>query len=504
MFRALFGNTLISSAAFFAVGLVGLLLVPVLLGTYGLAGLGLIMLARMFLPGAGLGLFDFGISEIATQVVATARVDEDWSLALRRLAGLTLLTLAMAFAVALPLLLFAPPLARAFDVAAGDRAGFAQVLQTTALLLPLLFLGLLAEGSLKGYENFRALRAAEVLSTLCFAAAAVVACRLGADFRWIVWLHLASQALRVGLITRALRRSAGRSFALQPGAVAGSWSFLLERARAFFLSRVLGTVQHQMPPMVVGLTIGPAGVGLYDTLARLPRFAKSVLSVLNTTLLPLATRLHAAGDDMRLKLLSGFGFTLLPTLVLPPLAAAAVLAGPTLQLWLGEGYARHAPWLALFWALPALNTLVSFQNFVLMSRMSYVHANLRTAAAQVGFQYLVSLALAGLLAQFAYIVGYVGATVLLFGWQLTLARRELGMPVARVLRLLALCAGMGVVVAGSLWGGVVPAGLSLPAFAGAFLALTVALMALTIGLFLGPEERALLRRVVDMAVRRGR
>lgn len=504
MFRALFGNTLISTAAFLVVGLIGLLIVPVLLSAYGLTGLGLIMTARLFLPGAGLGLFDFGVSEIATQTVATARVDGDWPRAHRRLSALTMLTLAMAVIVALPVLVFSAQLAAAFGVNAGDLTAFKMVLDSTAALLPVLFVGLLVEGCLKGFENFRALRGSEVLSTLLFAGGAVVLSQAGLAFQWIVWLHLATQLLRAGFIARALARASHEPMRLRRDIDIEARDYVRERAKVFFASRLLGTAQHQSPAVLIGLTVGPQGVGLYEMLARLPKFAKSVLGILNTTLLPFATRLDAAGDEARLRLLNVFGFTLLPALVFPPVVAAAALAGPTLNIWIGENFVRYAPWLALFWALPALNTIVSFQNYTLISRMAYVKASNQIAAAQVIFQTVVSLALVSLLDQFAFIVGYVGASALLFGWQLTLARRTLRTPPAMVVRLLALSLVFVVLVVGVQFGAPIALPPGLTGFVLGFLLITALLAGATFALFLGPAERSMAGQIVAMARRRKR
>ena len=502
MFRALFGNALISTAAFFIVGLIGLLLVPVLLAAYGLGGLGLIMLARLFLPGAGLGLFDFGVSEIATQTVATARVDGNWTQAHRRLTALTVLTLGMALVVAIPVLAFAPSLAAAFGVPIVDRSSFVLVLESTAALLPLLFIALLAEGCLKGFENFKALRSAEVISTMLFAGGAVVASQAGLGFAWIVWLHLGSQVLRGAIVARALARHAGPGLPLRRDMDSDARRFVTDRGKVFFASRLLGTALHQSPAVLIGLTVGPAGVGLYETLARLPRFAKSVLGILNTTLLPYATRLDAAGDDARLRLLNVCGFTLLPALVFPPVAAAAALSGPMLQVWIGENFVQYAQWLALFWALPALNTIVSFQNYVLMSRMSYVKASNAASAAQVLFQVTVSLLLVDWLKERAFVVGYIGAAALLFAWQLTLARRELRTPPAMVVRLMALALVLTALVVGMHGVGPVDGLHTLVAFVPAFLAVTAVLSICTFAVFLSPTERAMARQVAALARRR--
>ena len=98
MLFALFRNVAITAIAFFFTGLIGLLLVPVLVHAYSLAGFGLIIMARMFLPLAVLAALDFGVGEYVTQSVARARASADRSSCGRELC--------MAFCVALALGLF--------------------------------------------------------------------------------------------------------------------------------------------------------------------------------------------------------------------------------------------------------------------------------------------------------------------------------------------------------------------------------------------------------------
>ena len=502
MFRALLHNSLISAGAFLVVGLVGLLLVPVLIASYGLVGLGLIMLARMFLPVAGLGVFDFGISEISTQTVAAARVDGDWERARRRLTLLATVTTAIALAVAVALGLGAPLLARAFSVPVPLADGFVEVLRTTAWLLPMLFLSILLEGCLKGFERFRALRAAEVSSALLYAAAAVLLCWRNASFQWIVWAYLGSLVVRAVAIAVSLATGATPTLALRWRPAADDRVFVRERARIFLTSRLLGTLLHQSPGILVGLVVGPHGVGLYDTLARLPRFAKSVFGMLNTTLLPFATRLEAAGDTARMRMLAGFGLVLLPAITFPPLAAAALLSGPTLEVWLGHGLGRHAPWLALFWALPAINTVISFQSYVLMGRVDYIRASNRLTALQIVVQTALGLGLSPWLQEFAFIVGYIGASAALLFWQLSLTRRHIEVPEGVVGRLLLFSAALAAAVA---LGQSLPlaAWISGPAALALGYALALAAQALaTAYLFLDGAARKLLGDIARLATRR--
>jgi len=78
MFAPLLRNVAISGVAYAIVSGVGLFLAPLLIATYGLAGHGQILVARMFLPSGFFALFDVGVSETATRKVANARSTLRW------------------------------------------------------------------------------------------------------------------------------------------------------------------------------------------------------------------------------------------------------------------------------------------------------------------------------------------------------------------------------------------------------------------------------------------
>src|SRR6516165_5816371 len=120
MFRHLLINTIASAAAYGAVSIVGFLLVPVLVGHYGLKEFGFIVLARLFLPTGVLILFDFGFSEIASQSVARARETRDWDGAAADLQILFAMALVVSAALALCLIAGAAPLARLFAAGEGS------------------------------------------------------------------------------------------------------------------------------------------------------------------------------------------------------------------------------------------------------------------------------------------------------------------------------------------------------------------------------------------------
>ena len=161
MLKKLLADTAITAAAFFVASVVGLLLVPVLIGAYGVGGLGLIVLARVLVPAGALGILDFGLSEIATQSVATARAAGEWGTAKARLRLLAVLTAVLVAVVAVATYVLAAQINQWFKVPPEAQADFARLVRATAIALPVLFAGLVFEGIIKGFEKFSVLSSTE-------------------------------------------------------------------------------------------------------------------------------------------------------------------------------------------------------------------------------------------------------------------------------------------------------------------------------------------------------
>ncbi len=499
MLKKLLADTAITAAAFFISSVVGLLLVPVLIGAYGVGGLGLIVLARVLVPAGALGLLDFGMSEIATQSVATARAGGEWGTAKARLRLLAMMSTVLVVLVALATYAFAAQISQWFKVPLQAQLDFARLIQGTAIALPVLFAGLVFEGIIKGFEKFSVLRTTEIVSTLAYAALVLLGIRLGKDFTWPAWaflVMLVCRAAAFGMIAlRMLPAGKGRPI---DGAVR---RYVLERGRLLFTARMLGTVQHQAPTLLIGVLIGPAAVGIYDTILRLPRFAKSALSVIGTTLMPAAMRLDAAGDRDRLEAIGRVLISVLPALILPPIAALAIFSGDVLNLWLGGDFVVHAPWLAAYLVVPALNTLVSFQHSTLLNRPEYLRANNRIAVVQTLLQMGLSLLLVRWMAQNAFIFGQVVATLCVFVWQIQLGHSYLIPPPQLRNRFFAFVAAilLGVTMCVAVLPAPVLSSSVAAVIAGTCVVVVIWLLA--IRYFLTAEGRAILRAVVRIASR---
>ena len=101
-------NTIISTLAFGAAAILGLIVIPVIIRTWGVTEFGLIVITRLLLPSGMMAVLDLGLSEVATQVVARAREHRDWDLVGRQLSFLTALSILLALTLSAAIWLARP------------------------------------------------------------------------------------------------------------------------------------------------------------------------------------------------------------------------------------------------------------------------------------------------------------------------------------------------------------------------------------------------------------
>lgn len=437
MFKSLLKNTVISGVAFFAVSVLGLLLVPYLVAAYGVAGFGVISMARLFLPLMGMGIFDLGFGEMAAHSVAKARSDGTWSHATALLLQLLIVAIGLGFVLGLLVYLLAPWLGMWMSVTGGFLAQFEASLEITGVLLPLLFASLVFEGVIKGFENFKLQRLIEVLAALGYAAGTVYVVWQGLSVYWVCVVFLVAQsgrALTAGVAAYKLLSSHRSEFVqFQPAA----WLEIRTRSPGLSASKILGTAQANGPVLLISFLLGPASVGVYEALSRIPRFAKSVVGLVNSTVQPLAARLDQGGGQGATDMvrLIGTGTLLLACVVLPLYASAMAYSEPILRLWLSRQFSDLWYWQSALFVFPALAGLIGFGAAALIGRVEAVSSFNRIAVAFIVVQLGIGLLLLPSLNEFAFIVGQAVAAVFAFAFQLKVIHRAVTLPVSVYRRL---------------------------------------------------------------------
>lgn len=427
MFRSLLRNIAITGMAYAAISLVGLLLAPVFIASFGLSGYGQILLARVFLPSAAFGLLDLGVGENTTRIVASARAHNQWGQAGRGIGLILMIALAMSAIAGTALALLAPQIAAWMSIADTEQAGFVVVLLATASVLPVLFLSLVAEGVLKGFEAFKKLRSCEVVSAVSYASMSLVAIGLGKG------PNVMSLALLAGLIIRTamatwwawgLLRKQG--FRLHR-ADAATQQDILAWSGTMLFSKLIGTVQTQVQNPLLGILVGPTAVGMFDAIVRLPRFVKSIFSLISATVMPMAARLRAQEDHEATRRLARTGMLGAFIVCTPPAVMAGIYSYSILDAWMGQRVATFWVWQAAMFVVPVVNVVTSFGSSILLSdRVAAISLN-RLSFVQVVLQIGLSLALLPWLQPWSFALGQIVSVLLLIPFQLRLIRRHLGL-----------------------------------------------------------------------------
>lgn len=363
--RSLIRNSLLNAGAFGLNALAQLALVPLLVAGYGVAAFGALALVRLLLPAGLLGLLIPGFSSVAVRWSAWLRHQEEEQQrqgaaaaetaaeAARRGRGLALVFLLVAvLGTAVALLLLLPADARLAALLAAPPEETAQVLTLRpwfAACLPLLYLGLMAQGVLAGQGRFALLRLFDVAATLALIALAALAVELELPFLWVLGGFLALQAAKALVFVLAAlawlrrRRRAGAGASGR-----GALGLLFRELRTLAPSQLVSSGTTMLPPLVVVWVGGAPLLGLYDALRRIPQAIKQLNGMVRTTVLPAAVS-FAERPAHRRALAERGSFVV--GLAFAPLAVTlGVFAAPLLALWLGPDYAVHA-WVFLLFML---------------------------------------------------------------------------------------------------------------------------------------------------------
>lgn len=425
MLKRLVQNTIVSAIVFGLVAILGVIVIPVIIRTWGVAEFGIIVLTRLFLPSGLIGVLDFGLPEVTTQVVARAREHRDWRLGGSQILLLTLISVLLGIALSLTIWFAAPLIVSWFKIAPADTASFTNMLLATAASNLLMFPALVWEGVVKGFERYGLLRICEFLTTVLYVGAVVYAARSGRPYETVTYCYLASNLLRalilLGASIAALSRTRIKASRPAPGVARE----VLIRCLLVMQGKLIGGIVAPLQPFLIGLYIGPQSVGIYDTLLRIPRLAKVVTSLLTASLLPVVSRLDQRNKPAQFNRFGEIGIILLPVVTVPPCVAAAVLSPAIMQLWIGTQIAPFAHWMGVAFIVTICSQYVIFGNTLFMTRTK-IQARLNMLMmCHLVIWAAVTVAAAHFLAERAFILGQSCALAVILPWQLATFAREL-------------------------------------------------------------------------------
>lgn len=417
MIKRLIQNTIISTIAFGIAALLGLIVIPVIIRTWGVTEFGLIVLARLLLPTGMMGLLDLGLSEVTTQAVARAREHGDWNLASRQLSFLVILSVLLAVILSGAIWIGAPYLTLIMKVEANHVEKFDAILRYTAVANLILVPALVWEGTVKGFERYNLLRIAEVSSTIVYVLSTIWASGLRLPFDVVAYIYLATTLMRAFLVFVAALTFLGSR--VRPSIwTKNDRRELSHRCWLFAQGKLIGGIALPVQPFVVGLLFGPTGVGIYDAIVRLSRVSKVVVGLLTSALLPVASRLEERGSASTFQQLGEFGLIILPMFTVPPLVVASVLSPEIMLVWIGPQLAPYALWMGLSFIVPICAQYLAFGNVIFLTRTK-IQAKLNyLMICQLLVWVVVAYFTLGLFSERALILGQVVGNLTILPWQI--------------------------------------------------------------------------------------
>ena len=428
MLRRLIANTAFNVAAFGVSSVIGILVTSLIVRSWGLEEFGLIVLVRTVLPTGFGAIFDLGVSELATQVIARARTTGDWETASREITVLLSIAATVGIVVGVALWIAAPALGHLFKVGPAHLNSFVFLLRLTAAACTVLFATLVAEGIIKGFEQYRFLRTTDVSASVLYALGTLAASIAGYAYESVAVIFLVSVVLRAAVLAAYVVRALSASHVALAKPTRGIARDLLHRSSIMLQSRVVGIAQGPIFPLAIGALFGPASVGLYDLLVRLPRFARSALSLFTSAVLPVTTRLEASQSDETITRLGRAGMLFWPWITVPPLVAAAVLSPQILRLWVGPEYAGYGPWMAVMWLWPITAQYLYVSNTLVINRPAVFQKYVFVMYWQVLILFAIAASLAPWLNEGAFILAQALGAVIILPFQLRLTIREFNLP----------------------------------------------------------------------------
>jgi O-antigen/teichoic acid export membrane protein len=437
--RRLFENTVVSAISFFIISLSGLLVVPVIVRHWGLAEFGILVIVRSLLPIGLAGVFDLGVSEMTTQIVARARANHDRDQASSQVSVLLKVAVVASFTSATILVTAEPLFHRLFHIDDAHAEAFRLILYVTAAANLFLFPSLIGEGILRGFERFPFLRSFDVAAALLYALGAVIAAYLSLPFQTLAFVYLGASVLRgviVCLEAWRLFKSAGFWCGLHAERALVMNTF--RHCWIIMQGKVLGSLQWTLLPIIVGTLLGPTAVALYDILTRLPRFAKSVLSLLCSSLLPFSVRLEQLDSGPAMLRLARAGLIILPAITVPPLVGCAFLSEPILRFWIGPQVVNYSWWMAMMFVVTIIHQYLSFASVIMLSRPNVLRTLNRLALLHLIIMAAVIAVAFTTLAERAFILGQTVAWIAIWPIQSLVIARELRIGVRRLLRMIIL------------------------------------------------------------------
>lgn len=365
-------NTYYNLTAFGLNTVISLATVPLLVGTFGLGGYGILILARLLLPTGILGLLEAGMPEVTARTVAAAKAVDDLPAARRTVTAAAVTAVGVGLVAGLILAGFSEPLAQLlFHSNPALHDALQLVVLISAASLPLQLFGSIARGAFEGAEHFRLVRGLEVASNAAFFMIALfLAYQPDANLAMAAIAYVMVWNARAVLYLAVVVSGRIASVRFTSSDIWSDYRTFLSHAMRLFLQKFLSILMSFGPSVVIGLLSSAAMVGSYDIVMRIPKVMKTAAGMFNGALLPFAARSDALGDSDSTRRVVEDGTMFLASFIIAGSATVMVLSGEILKHWLGLTGDELPAWLSIAMLWPISICSFGIGSTMLMSRIA--------------------------------------------------------------------------------------------------------------------------------------
>lgn len=136
-------------------------------------------------------------------------------------------------------------------------------------------------------------------------------------------------------------------------------------ARAVFIGRIAGVLFNHTPKLFISTFLSPSALAIYDVASKIPSTIKSFNGLGYSVLLPTASSLLVEKGKQFNSLLFSVGFKINIMIFFPLTFCLILMSEEILFLWIGEAFKTHSTLTQVLFLVPLLAPFVSFGGSIL-------------------------------------------------------------------------------------------------------------------------------------------
>lgn len=337
LIKKIFLNTAVNSAGKFLSFAFQIFIITYLIKTLGKDAYGMVVLALALVANTNLLEAGFGLS--VTKYVAEYKAKGDMERLLRIVN--TNLVVSTVFGLALCVILLVINeffLERIFTVPADFLSSMKNLIRVLIPLSILEFWSVSLIRVAEGFQRYTLARSMELIKWFLRAAFVFVSVSMGYGILGVGVAYFAAGLISLGIVyIKVILLDPELRLALSLSD-RESFSKLFSFSIWIFLSKVFAFFSYRIDTILIGIFLPPANLTYYNVAFKVYEFFTYGITLISSTLVPMASELEAAGDRRRLSMLFERATRYTVLCISPCIVIAMAQMPGIMHLWMGAGF----------------------------------------------------------------------------------------------------------------------------------------------------------------------